>query len=89
MENEEEYSGYVIGCSVHEEAERVSQDGIFAGPLGDTMVPALSNALGLTMFIISSIPDHPVISVLPSKSKFHSIFILHLHIVDRDIMMES
>ena len=67
MENKEEYAGYLIGGNVCEEAESFLKDGNFASPIGDTMVTALSNALGVPMFIFSSIPDHSVISMLPRQ----------------------
>lgn len=69
-ENEDDYAGFLTESSVHEEAERFSQQGFFDGQLGDTMVLALSNVLGLPIFVITSIADHAIISIIPRQVLF-------------------
>lgn len=63
-ENVMYYEGFIEG-SVAEEAEKFLQDGVFSGPLGDTMVLALSNALSIPITIFSSIRGHPLLNFLP------------------------
>ena len=54
--NPEEYQGFLDnGFSVQEEAVNFKQQGYFFGPLGNTMVLAVSNTLGLPVVIFSYI----------------------------------
>ena len=66
-ENEDEYQGFLVHSNVSEEAEHFLQCGYFEGELGDTMVLALSNALGLPIIVFSSIPNHRFISIFPRQ----------------------
>ena len=66
-ENEDEYQGCLVHSNVSEEAEHFLQCGYFEGELGDTMVLALSNALGLPIIVFSSIPNHRFISIFPRQ----------------------
>ena len=66
MNNTDEYQHYLDGeHMVTEEAPMFLQDGHFFGPLGNTMVVAISNALGLPIIIFSSASHYPVISIAP------------------------
>lgn len=57
------------GHSVIEEAPRFLEQGYFYGPLGNTMVLAISNALGLPIIVFSSAAHYPVINIVPRVFK--------------------
>ena len=62
----EDYQGFLDEHqTVSGEAENFLQQGYFHGPLGNTMVLALSNALGLPIVIFSSALHYPIIHVSP------------------------
>ena len=66
MQHTEEYKGFLDGDqSVDDEAQTFLQQGHFHGPLGNTMVLALSNVLGLPIIIFSSAHHYPVINISP------------------------
>lgn len=66
----EEYQGFIGDAfNVKEEAEKFKQQGHFFGPLGNTMVPAVSNALGLQVVIFSSAHHYPLIHITPRVCK--------------------
>ena len=77
--NPEEYQGFLDnGFSVQEEAVNFKQQGYFFGPLGNTMVLAVLNALGLPVIIFSSAHHYPLIYITPEIVKFLSHYSLHL-----------
>ena len=47
------------------EAEKFKSQGYFFGPLGNTMVRAVSNALGLSIVMFSSAHHYPVVYTIP------------------------
>lgn len=64
--NTDEYQYYLDReHMVTEEAPMLLQDGRFFGPLGNTMVVAISNALELPIIILSSASHYSVISIAP------------------------
>ncbi len=66
MKNPKDYEKFLEAeHKVEEEAPRFLQQGHFLGPLGNTMVVAISNALGLPIIVFSSASHYPVISVTP------------------------
>ena len=54
---------------VTEEAPMFLQQGHFFGPLGNTMVVAISNALGLPVIVFSSASHYPVINIKPRECR--------------------
>lgn len=70
MSNAEEYQHFLDGeHMVKEEAPTFLKQGHFFGPLGNTMVVAISNALGLPIIIFSSASHYPVINIAPRVCK--------------------
>ena len=66
MSNVDEYQHFLDGeHMVREEAPMFLQQGHFFGPLGNTIVVAISNALGLPIIIFSSASHYPVINSAP------------------------
>ena len=65
----EEYEGFLTTSTVVEEAKLFFQSGHFNSDLGDTVLLALSNVLGLSIMVFSSIQSHSVINILPRKLK--------------------
>ena len=64
--NVDEYQHFLDGeHTVTEEAPMFLQQGHFFGPLGNTMVLAISNALGLPIIIFSSASHYPIINIAP------------------------
>ena len=64
--NVDEYQHFLDGeHAVTEEAPMFLQQGHFFGPLGNTMVLAISNALGLPIIIFSSASHYPIINIAP------------------------
>ena len=62
MKHTEEYQGFLDEHhTVSQEAQKFLQQGHFHGPLGNTMVLALSNALGLPIIVFSSAYHYPVL----------------------------
>ena len=66
MQNSKEYQQFLTDdYKVEEEAPQFLQQGYFFGPLGNTMVIAVSNALGLPVVVFSSASYSPVINITP------------------------
>ncbi len=65
-----EYQSFVgDSCNVKEEAEKFKNQGYFFGPLGNTMVVAVANALGIQVVIFSSAHHYPLIYITPRVCK--------------------
>ena len=65
-----EYQNFVgDSCDVKEEAQKFMNRGYFFGPLGDTMVLAVANALGIQVIIFSSAHHYPLIYITPRVCK--------------------
>ena len=59
-----EYQSFLDGnYTVADEAPQFLQQGYFYGPLGNTMVLAISNAAGLPIIVFSSANHYPVIII--------------------------
>ena len=70
MNHADEYQHFLDeGHKVTEEATHFLQQGHFFGPLANTMVVAISNALGLPIIIFSSACHYPVINITPRVCK--------------------
>ena len=70
MKNAEYYQNFLDGeHKVTEEAPMFLLPGHFFGPLGNTMVVAISNALGLPIIVFSSASHYPVINIAPQVCK--------------------
>ena len=66
MKNAPEYQNFLDGeHTVAEEAPHFLHQGHFFGPLGNTMVVAISNALGLPIIVFSSANHYPVVNIAP------------------------
>ena len=66
MNHQDEYQHYLDGeHKVADEAPAFLQNRYFFGPLGNTMVVAISNSLGLPIIIFSSASHYPIISIAP------------------------
>ena len=64
-----DYEGFLLTetNTVAEEAKLYLENGYFTGPLGNTMITALSNHLKIPIIIFSSIECHPVIVINPRE----------------------
>lgn len=64
-----DYEGFLLSetTTVAEEAKLYLENGYFTGPLGNTMITALSNHLKIPIIIFSSIECHPVIVINPRE----------------------
>lgn len=70
MKHPSEYQNFLDGnYTVADEAPQFLQQGYFYGPLGNTMVLAISNALGLPIIVFSSAYHYPVINIIPRVCK--------------------
>ena len=68
--NADYYQGFLPqGYEVQEEAMKFKQHGYFFGPLGNTMVLAVSNAVGLPVIVLSSAHHHSVVYTTPRVCK--------------------
>ena len=66
IKNCDEYKHFLDeGHDVVKEAKMFLQNGDFFGPLGNTMVLAISNALGIPIIVFSSAAHYPVINITP------------------------
>lgn len=64
-----------------EEAEKFLQAGIFDSYLGNTVLLALTNALGIHFVVFTTLECHPLVHITPRLVKFdHPIVVV-------DIMM--
>ena len=68
MDNKNFYQPFIC-ASIEDEACKFLQSGYFHGELGNTMVNALSNALGLVVVLLSSVTDQPLIFIQPVELK--------------------
>lgn len=70
MSNASEYQKFITDDHiVTEEAPKFLQEGYFFGPMGNTMVLAVSNALDIPVVIFSSADHYPVINITPRVCK--------------------
>ena len=68
--NVDTYQGFLPeGVTVESEAQKFSQLGYFFGPLGNTMILAVSNALQLPIVVFSSAHHLPVVYTTPRVCK--------------------
>ena len=66
LSNVDEYQKFLDGEHlVTEEAPKFLKQGYFFGPMGNTMVLAVSNALGVPIVVFSFASHYPVINVTP------------------------
>lgn len=65
-QNAHDYEGFVPDVDIQQEAYKFLQSGYFFGELGNTIVLALSNMLGLPIIFSSSI-GQPVITITPRQ----------------------
>ena len=65
LEHRDYYQSFLTSEQVESSAVMFLQRGYFHGELGNTMVLALANALKLTIIIVSSIPNQPIIRIDP------------------------
>ena len=65
LEHKDYYQSFLTSERVETSAIMFLQQGHFHGELGNTMVLSLANALKLTVIIISSIPNQPIIRIDP------------------------
>ena len=63
----EVYEGFVIETSIIEEADKFLDPGYFFEEIGNCMPFALSNALGMPIFLLSTLPSQPIIALNPTK----------------------
>lgn len=63
--HQEDYEGYVVGNNIAQQIDLFLRDGFFNSELGNTMVLALANVMGMPIIIFSSILQYPIISVNP------------------------
>ena len=64
--NSSEYQGFIPSeYTVQIEADKFKQTSYFYGPLADTMVKALSNALNIPIIVFSSALHYPVVYTIP------------------------
>jgi hypothetical protein len=67
--NSQDYEGFLTNSSVQIESQMFLESGHFNSDLGDTILLALSNALGIPIIVFSSITDHCVINIMPRHVK--------------------
>ncbi len=78
--NIDDYQGFVVGSSIEDEAEKFLEDGYFDGDVGNCMPLALTNALGMPIFIISTLLSHPLFVLTPRKPRiFFPLFVAFNH----------
>lgn len=65
-ENEAYYRSFLSG-SVDEEADKFKQDGFFASDLGDSVLNALSNVVGMQFIVFTGQVSYPVIHIMPRE----------------------
>ena len=65
-ENEDQYQGFLEeDYCVQDEAAKYKQPGYVFGPLGNTIVLAVSNALGIPVIVFSSAHHYPIVYITP------------------------
>ena len=69
IENSSRYEGFLPDVCIQQEAPKFLIPGNFYGPLADTMLTALCNALQTPIIVFSSIECHPFFLYNSSKSK--------------------
>ena len=82
-ENRPYYENFLTTeVNIDDAAKRFSDPKYFQNDLGDTMILAMSNVLGLPIIVFSTIPEQPLIPVLPKKAKFDSLllFVAYHHL---------
>ena len=66
--NSDDYRGFVIENNIEEEADKFLENGYFSGEIGNCIPLAVSNALGMPIFIIPTMLSQPVIALNPRKA---------------------
>ena len=75
----EQYQDYLVGSSLTNleyEASRFLTPGFFLSALGDTVVSALCNALGIPIIVLTSIPGTPILQFKPRSFLVHAPIII-------------
>ena len=81
LNNQQHYENFLTDERIEEAAIKFSEMSYFQGELGDTMILAMSNLLHIPITIISNIPDHITIPVVPRSTMCDEIiFVLYNHI---------
>lgn len=64
-ENADYYAAFLVDCNVREEADKFLQSGWFDSDLGDTVLLALANSLGVHFVVFTTLECHPLVHVTP------------------------
>ena len=79
-DNKDYYKGFLVDTDTEVEADSFLQSGYFNSQLGDTMVLALANALGIPMIIFTTMLCHAVVHITPRHTKSHTpIYLAYSH----------
>ena len=65
--NCQEYKGFLTSSNVLQESQLFLSSSHFDSDLGDTVLLALSNALGISVIVFSSVCAHSVINIIPRQ----------------------
>ena len=65
--NCQEYKGFLTSSNVLQESQLFLSSSHFDSDLGDTVLLALSNALGISVIVFSSVCAHSVINIMPRQ----------------------
>ena len=65
QQNSETYQGFLTDTTVEDEAELFRSSGYFNSELGDTVLLTLSNVLGVSIVVFTSISGNSVINIVP------------------------
>ena len=69
IENSSRYEGFLPDVCIQQEAPKFLIPGNFYGPLADTMLTALCNALQTPIIVFSSIECHPFFCITPQNQR--------------------
>ena len=76
-----EHEGFLTTSTAARESQLFLESGHFNSDLGDTILLALSNALGLPIIVFSSIQSHSVINIVPwhlkTAAPIHLAYLQH------------
>ncbi len=72
----EEYYQEFVPENVTAEARKFLARGFFMSSLGDTLVAALSNTLGISIIVLSSIPGSPILQFKPRSYSVHAPIVI-------------
>ena len=67
--NSSYYTDFLGECNIQEEAEKFNQLGYFYSDLGDTVLHALSKALGIHFIVFTTLECYPVIQIVTQEIK--------------------